>query len=281
MKTVRMALAGLAAAGALAMPAGSASLSDDVGLFANGKEVFRPLLADPREIQLALRMVTPVGHKNLGEIAAGDYFGLYRWALPWQDSYIQWSVAGGIFARFDLVAKEKDLQVLDFSANMPVDMRIGRWSLRMLPYHQSSHLGDDYIKRTGTSGGKYTFDSYRTLVAFDPTSQWRLYAGHNYIMRNISVGHGRSMLQAGLEWTSHWLAKGHTQWFWANDFQSWQRNDWNPIFNTQLGFRLAKSPEARQRLAIFSEYGSGRLSYGQFYQVKESHWVLGLRLELL
>ena len=52
------------------------------GLFANPNEVFRPLLADPRELQMSLRLTTPVGHKNLGDIAVGDYFGLYRWCFP-------------------------------------------------------------------------------------------------------------------------------------------------------------------------------------------------------
>lgn len=260
--------------------AAEAALSD-TGFLTNAKEVFRPLVADPREIQLALRLVTPVGHKNLGEIAAGDYFGLYRWALPWEDSYIQWSVAGGVFARFDLVSEQKDSQAVDYSASMPLDIRVRNWSLRLLPYHQSSHLGDDLIKRTGVLPEKYTFDSYRTLFAYEPTPLWRIYAGHNYIMRNNSVSYGRTMLQGGLEWMSPWFAQGRAQAFWASDFQSWQRIHWNPIFTTQLGVRFAKTPESRQRLALFTEYGAGHMSFGQFYRQKESHWVLGLRFEHL
>ncbi len=263
------------------MPVSVHAAYSDTGLLANAKEIFRPLLADPREIQLALRLVTPVGGQNLGEIAAGDYFGLYRWALPWQDSYMQWSIAGGVFSRFDLVAREKDNLATDYSANMPIDIRVGKWSARLLPYHQSSHLGDDYIKRHGVVPEKYTFDSYKTLLAYEPNSHWRLYGGYNYVMRNASVVFGRSMLQGGLEWASPWCANGHSQFFWASDFQSWERIDWNPIFNTQLGFRIAKNPEARQRLAIFSEYGTGGMSFGQFYRQKESHWVLGFRFEHL
>src|SRR6185369_16881988 len=115
-------------------------LPSHAGLFANAKEVFRPLLADPREIQLALRLTTPVSQPSLGDIAAGDYVGLYRWVLPWQNSYLQWSIGGGLFARFDLTSPQKDNQLIDYLASMPVDMRIGKWSLRLLPYHISSHL---------------------------------------------------------------------------------------------------------------------------------------------
>jgi len=255
-------------------------LSEHTGLFANAKEVFRPLLADPREIQLALRMVTPVGHKNLGEIAVGDYFGLYRWALPWKDSFLQWSVAGGVFSRFDLVALEKDNQVLDYSANMPVDLRIGKYSLRLMPFHISSHLGDDYIKRTGILPQKYTFDSFKTLLAVEPCHALRIYGGYNYIIRNESVARGRISVQGGAEWTSGWWAHGHAQLFWANDVQSWERNDWNPSLNSQVGVRIANHPGDAQALSFFTEYGAGHQAFGQLYQQKESHWVLGVRFEV-
>ena len=146
---------------ALAVPAHAETAYGHDGLFANAKEVFRPLLADPRELQMALRQTTPVSHTNLGDIAVGDYFGLYRWALPWKDSYVQWSVGAGVFARFDLVAVEKTSEVIDYYVTMPVDVRIGKWSTRLMPYHVSSHLGDDYIKQTGILPDKYSFDSYK------------------------------------------------------------------------------------------------------------------------
>ncbi len=263
---------------ALAVPSIAKTITSEAGLFANAKEVFEPLLVDPREIQLALRLVMPVGGQSLGEITAGDYFGLYRWTLPWQDSYVQWSIAGGMFARFDLVAREKDLQAIDFSANMPVDLRVKKWSLRLLPYHQSSHLGDDYIKRHDVTPEKYTFDAFKTLISFDAMDALRLYAGYQYTMRNVSTPLGRKMLQSGFEWSSPWWAR-RTQMYWANDYQSWERIGWNPIFNSQLGFRFAKTPEASRRLALYAEYGTGGMSFGQFYQQKESHWVLGLRFE--
>jgi hypothetical protein len=255
-------------------------LSTHTGLFASAKEVFPPLLADPREIQVALRLVTPVSHKNKGEIAVGDYFGLYRWVLPWQESYLQWSIAGGVFSRFDLVSEEKDNEVNDFSANMPVDLRIGKWSARVMPYHISSHLGDDFIKRTGVVPSKYTFDSFKTLLAYDPWTCLRLYGGFNYIIRNESSAKGRVALQAGTEWKSRWWGHGHAQLYWANDFQSWQRIGWNPTLNTQLGIRIANHPDDKRAVAIFTEYGAGHMAFGQFYQREGSHWVLGVRFEI-
>lgn len=265
------------ASGAGAQP--GASLS--TGLFANAKEIFQPLLADPIEIQIALRLVTPVSRKLLGEIAVGDYLGLYRWKLPWgPEAYLQWSLAGGVLARFDLVAETKDSQVIDYHAAMPVDLRVGRWSTRALPYHISSHLGDDSIKRTGKLPEKYSLDAWKWLFAYEPSKHWRWYAGPFYVIRWTHVERGRYAWQSGLEWRSGWWAGGHAKTFWGNDFQAWQRAGWNPMFNSQLGVKIVHDQQDPHGLSIFAEFGAGRRSHGQFYQDQETHWNLGLRFEI-
>ena len=252
-----------------------------LGLFANAKEVFRPLVADPREIQLAMRLVMPVSRECLGEIAAGDYLGLYRWKLPWeQETYLQWSIAGGIFSRFDLAADTKDLQVVDYYATMPVDVRMGRWSMRLLPYHVSSHLGDDYIKRTGVLAEKNAIDAWKWLLAYEPCEHWRFYGGPDYIIRLVHASQEHVAVQAGLEWRSNWWAAGHAQTFWANDLQSWERVGWNPTFNSQFGVKIVHDSLDQYGLSIFSEFGTGHRPHGQFYRQQETHWNLGMRLEI-
>jgi hypothetical protein len=258
----------------------SQDLSADAGLFANAKEVFQPLLADPRELQLGLRLVTPVSGTNQGEIQAGEYFGLYRWVLPWEDSYLQWSAGGGVFSRFNMVTEQKDNEVLDYSANMPLDIRVGKWSARVMPYHISSHLGDDYIKRTGILPQKTAYDTLKNLLAYDPWQSLRVYGGFSYIIRNLGFAPGRMAVQGGTEWSSRWWGGGHAQMYWANDVQSWERTAWNPTVNTQLGVRIARRPDDKQKLDLYTEYGAGHMAYGQFYQREESHWDLGIRFEI-
>lgn len=247
--------------------------------FPRSHEMFAPLLADPRQVQLALRLVLPVSRKSLGEVAIGHEWGLYQVALPWPDAFLQVSAGGGIFARFDLVADTKDLQVNDFYATLPVDIRVRKWSTRILPYHISSHLGDDYVKNTGILPEKHSVDNVKWLVSYDVSEFWRLYGGYNYIIRTLHVDLGRSAFQTGIEWKSRWWAQ-HTQLYWATDFESWQRIAWNPLFNSQLGIRLRQDPQDRQGLAVFIEYAAGHQPHGQFFQSQETHWVFGLRFEL-
>ena len=170
--------------------------------------------------------------------------------------------------------------MIDYYANMPFDLRVKKWTLRLLPYHVSSHLGDDFIKRTGILPEKYSFDAYKTLIAYEPWTCLRLYGGSNYIIRNSKDYLGRYSVQAGMEWTSGWWADNHAQLFWATDFQSWERVAWNPSVNTQLGVRIANHPDDKQTLSIFTEYGAGHMAYGQLFQQQESHWVLGLRFDV-
>jgi len=240
---------------------------------------FRSLVADPRELQLALRSILPVSHKLFGEVAAGAYFSLFTAKLG-PDAMFQWSMGGGIWSRFDLISTEKDLQVTDYNASMPLDFQYGRWATRILPYHMSSHLGDDYIKRTGILGEKYSFDALKLLQAFEPTPQWRLYAGYQYTIRWEHASLGRSMLQSGLEWTSRPWASGRVETFWANDLQNWERVGWNPMVHTQLGMHFRRDAEAAQKLSLYVEYAAGHREHGQFYNQKESHWGLGLKLDL-
>ena len=58
------------------------------------------------------------------------------------------------WSRFDLVSTQKDLQVSDYNASMPLDLKKTAAGIDrgILPYHLRSHLGDDYIKRTGRPG---------------------------------------------------------------------------------------------------------------------------------
>ena len=126
---------------------------------------------------------------------------------------------------------------------------------------------------------KYSFDAVKWLIACEPLRNLRLYAGAHVALRNRTVNLGRYTLQAGGEWTSRWWGGGHAQTFLANDFQSWERVGWNPENTTQLGVRFAHDPRASQMLSLFTEYGTGVMTYGQLYQKKESHWVFGLRFE--
>jgi hypothetical protein len=258
----------------------SLTCADDTGFFPPAHDLFKPLLADPRELQYALRMVVPVSKKVLGEASMGDYLGLYRWALAGDAMYVQISIGGGAFGRFDLAATSNAMQVADFYGNLPFDLRTGKWSFRFMPYHTSSHLGDDYLKATGLTTTKHAWDNLRWLVSYDAASFLRLYGGYTYIFRTHPEHLGRNAYQGGFETYSPWWGNKHARVYWANDLQSWERCDWHPTFYSQLGLRMVKDPQVGRGVSLFVEYATGRQPQGQFFQNSETHWSLGLKLDI-
>jgi len=107
-----------------------------------------------------------------------------------------------------LVSEQKDFQVIDFSANMPIDVRIRQWSMRVMPYHISSHLGDDYIKRNGVTPQKYTFDSFKWLGPMSHGTGCDFTAASTSIIRSEYTDLGRYAVQNGFEWTSRPFGRG-------------------------------------------------------------------------
>jgi len=260
---------------------GIAGAADEYGLMARGERAFPPLVADPRELQIALKAVSPINHEIQGEVALGEYFSLYKWRVN-DSMFLQWLAGGGVFSRFNLLKPTKDLKVSDYSANMPVELRVNRqWSFRVMPFHVSSHLGDDFIAETGRMPRKYSVDSLKVLGAYEPTPRWRFYSGYQFIIRSVTENLGRSVLQAGTEWNSAWWGPGpRWQAFAAQDFQTWERIGWNPQYHVQAGIRLKREPTSPQSISWFVEFGAGRRPYGQFYKEKETRWSTGLRFGL-
>ena len=59
----------------------------------------------------------------------------------------QISISGSVFAQFDLDVNSYDLLNADYIVGIPITMRTGAFSARLRLYHQSSHLGDEFLLR--------------------------------------------------------------------------------------------------------------------------------------
>ena len=261
-----------------AIPASNVLAGENDGFLPSGPPVFRPLQADPRELQYALRFVSPVSRKLLGEAAIGQYIGLFQGACS-DDTCFRVDAGGGVFGRFDLADTSNDMETIDWYASIPLDWRHGKWSGRFMLYHTSAHLGDDYLKTHGGEVQKHSWDNLRWLAAYEPCDHLRLYGGYTYTFRTLPQDIGRHSLQGGIEASSRWFSHRHAQLYWANDFQSWERSAWNPEFTSQAGVRLARSPDLGRSMSVFTEFETGTQPQGQFYLQKETRWNIGIRFD--
>ena len=242
--------------------------------------LFAPLLGDPRELHFALRLAFPFNDESTAEVAIGHYYGIYRWTLPNDIGAIQLNIGGGIFPRFNF-ANNKNLQVIDFYGNIPVDVRIGKWSGRCMFYHVSSHLGDDYIRTSSKIGSSNSWNSLRSLLSYDVSPSLRVYGGYTYHLLVNPPEQLKRALQSGFEITSNISKNSHTQAYWANDFQWWERTEWEPMFNSQIGIKTGRKTKGGRGVSYFLEFTTGPEYYGQFFERKETRVGLGAKFDII
>src|SRR5512138_88488 len=119
-------------------------------------DVFCPLLADPKSTRSHLtylrgELPAETKAKNVGSIGVADGVGLLRIGGPVPGDGVQIGIEAGVFAQFDLGTRSADLLNTDFVVGIPVTFRVSGFSGRFRVWHQSSHLGDEFIAHAGAN----------------------------------------------------------------------------------------------------------------------------------
>lgn len=240
------------------------------------EELFAPLLADPRQPRFSLSHQwyrTPAGKFRAGSVALGEYFGLASGFLG-RSGASQIGIQAAVFALFNLDAPSKDLVNADYWVGLPLTYRRGAWSFLLRVYHQSSHLGDEFI--LGNPGVDRVNLSYEDLE-FIASHEWdrlRLYGGGGYIFRTSSRGPDLAPkhLRAGAEYL---VPRALRSWDFiaAADVQASEELDWSYSRSYQAGLRF-KNPGRRQ-VRLMLEHFRGHSPNGQFYRESLRYTGLG------
>jgi hypothetical protein len=149
-------------------------------------QIFCPTIADPKEARSFVSFLRgtfrslddPSGEgTTIASVGLGDSFGLIRWGGPRPSEGVQLDVAGSIFAQFDLGAPSNDLINADYLIGLPFTFRRSGFSSRVKLYHQSSHLGDEYLLRSDDiERENLSFEAVELLVSQE-MGPLRVYAG--------------------------------------------------------------------------------------------------------
>jgi hypothetical protein len=256
-------------------------------------DLFCPLVADPKEprsFASFLQGKSPaedgaagrVGalDTQVGSIGIGDGFGLYRWAGPAPGDGIQLSISAAVFAQFDLAAPSFDMLNSDFVVGLPLSIRRGASSARLRLYHQSSHLGDEFLLRAEPERINLAFESLE-LILSRAVGGLRLYGGGEYLFNREPDD-----LE---EWLLHLGAEGRTRraggagLLAAVDVKSSEEQEWKPAWSVRGGLETGwgRDPgHPPQRWSLLLEYYEGPSPYGQFYREKVRFYGIGLHVSL-
>jgi len=111
--------------------------------------------------------------------------------------------------RFDMNAPSSDLINTDFMVGIPLSWRSGLFSTCVRVYHQSTHLGDEFLlSRPGFNRVNFSYEEVKAILSLDAPGGWgRLYAGGGYLLHREPDNLDRAKVQWGVElrgptWTS-------------------------------------------------------------------------------
>jgi hypothetical protein len=166
----------------------------------------------------------------------------------------------------------------DYVIGLPLTIRRGWFSTRLRVYHQSSHLGDEYLLREPADRQDredLSFESVEWLVSADG-GPLRLYGGGEMLFRRVPGELERLVAHGGLEFRPlpRILPLGSLGGFRivaAGDVKSSEEQDWKPAISARAGLeydRAGGSDATARRWGIFAEFYTGPSPYGQFFREK-------------
>jgi hypothetical protein len=246
--------------------------------------LFAPLIADPRwpHFSAVYQRFQHDGRLENAAIASlGETFSLLRG--PVGESGRAWEVGlqAGVFSLFDLDAPSTDLVNSDYVVGLPLAYRARNFSTMARVYHQSSHLGDEFIIENRVERVNLSYEAVDLRLSYEVTDWLRLYAGAGYIVRGDPESLKPWSTQLGVELRSpRTFLHGTLRPLAAVDVQYREQNDWHADLSARAGVQFEKLPIFDRRVQLLLEYFNGYSPNGQFYRDQIEYVGLGLHLYL-
>jgi len=246
------------------------------------RALFAPLVADPKQPHFFaawLWVKSPIVTGAVANIGLGEDVTF----ASGHDDRWEVSVAAGVFSQFNMGTPSNDLINTDFTIGFPLAYRAGPGSLRLKVYHQSSHLGDEFILNTNPTRVNLSFEAVE-LLASREFGAVRAYGGGEYMVRHEPANLKPELLHAGLEFRQAHAARGlgSGRLIAAIDAKSSQERKWRLAWSGRVGweFRVAVQEGVVRRFSVQLQGYTGPAPYGQFYQENVRSIGVGIHLAL-
>jgi hypothetical protein len=245
-------------------------------LFPTG-DLFRPLLADLKEprFYFSYRRYN-YDDDNIDGFAGGygEIFGLYRKMDRDKGTSWQISFGGGIHSQFNLDAPSFALVNTDFTVGFPFAWRKGRDSYRLALYHQSSHLGDEFLLQTKANRLEFSYEAIN-FIASREWAEWRGYAGGEYLVHRVPDLRPLQV-QAGVEYYGKSRVLGRGRPVGGLDLKVNQEQDWGTV-NTSVkaGLQFDGTAPNGRFIRVLLEGYRGFAPHGQFYTSRIGFYGFG------
>lgn len=247
--------------------------------------LFDPLHADPRWPHFAatVRSNTSGGEGNVETGFAGDFgetLTIYRGGTPSH----RWDIGiqAGVFSLFDL-ERDKHLLNADYIVAAMSTYRSGNFSMFLRYFHQSSHLGDEFLVFNRGTRRNVSYEMVDAKLSYDICDHIRLYGGVGSLVRRDPSDLGDIRTQYGIEIKSPFTVLTAIRPVAYADFQTVQANgsdkgQWVTNISVRAGLQFEHIRLMDRSIQLLAEYYSGRSPNGQFYFQRIETIGLGLHV---
>lgn len=251
------------------------------GMLFPGSKLFAPLIADPRCAHFSVayhHYINDDKLKNVGSTSFGETFIFYR-GTAFRGGQWDLGIQGAVFAIFDLDAASKDLINADYWIGFPLSYRRGPWSGIFRLFHQSSHLGDEYLLNNRINRVNLSYESVDAKLSYDWGDWLRLYGGGGVLFDQEPSDLKPWSLHYGIELRSpRTYVRGLLRPIAAADFKNWEQNNWNTDISLRSGIQIEGEKTVGHRVQIMLEYFRGHSPNGQFYERSIQYLGLGAHI---
>jgi hypothetical protein len=159
---------------------------------------------------------------------------------------------------------------------IPISLRYEDFSTQFRVFHQSSHLGDEFLlRKPQTNRINYTYGAIDLRFSYEFADVVRPYAGGGYLFGQTPSNLDRFWVQYGVELTSPWPARA-SRWrpIAAVNVKQQEENHWSADVSARAGIEIDGVLLTR-KLQILFEYFNGYSPDGQFYKDKVQYFGIG------
>ncbi len=259
----------------------NASLGNEYELgFLPGGHLFEPLVADPRWPRFSMGYrYFPSDTKHVAATTFGESIALYRNRGP-AGAFGEIGFQAGVFSIFDLSAPSSDLVNTDFFAALQASYRANALSTIFRVFHQSSHLGDEFLLNNRIDRVNLSFEGVDLKLSYRLYDWLRFYGGGGYLFRVDPSDLKPWSTQAGIELQTPWTFwKDSTRFVTAVDLQNRQENNWSSEVSLRGGLQFERPLSFTRRISLLLEYYNGHSPNGQFFDTKIQYFGPGLYLD--
>lgn len=247
--------------------------------------LFPPLVAATKEPRFFISFVQLKDKSNtadilMGSVGLGQDFGLYRWPGKQNGDGWQLNFFGAAFSQFNMDASSDDLLNTDYLVGFPLTFRYGSLSGRMRLFHQSSHLGDEFILGGAAPNRvNLSVEAVDILLAKD-IGNWRFYGGGTTILSHDPNDLKTGILQAGMDYRSSRAILSGARIVGGLDAVWIEERNWDTGVSIEFGLSFGRPyPHRRGTRVMFQAY-KGVAPFGQFYTENIEYYGLGWYIDI-